>query len=126
MSNVLNVDSIENTANTVKKGELVRMTSPDLTGKDRRHLRSLGHHLNPVVQIGQRGLFETLANAVDEALETHELIKVKVMDNCPRDLQTCALWVHEATGAHIVQLIGNNMLAYRPREKDPEIRLPSS
>lgn len=124
MSNALNVNDIEQSAGSVKRGELVRQTSPELSGKDRRHLRSLGHHLHPVVQVGQRGIFDDLTTAIEQALHTHELIKIKVSDNCPRDINTVALWIHKSTDAMIIQIIGNTMLAYKPRKKNPDIKLP--
>ncbi|HET9934754.1 MAG TPA: YhbY family RNA-binding protein, partial [Polyangiaceae bacterium] len=53
--------------------------SADLSGKQRRYLRSLGHELSPVVQIGHQGLTEAVLSAIDQALETHELIKVRAL-----------------------------------------------
>ena len=49
-----------------------------LTGKQRRALRALGHHLEPVVIIGQSGVTEGIIAAVEQALKDHELIKVKI------------------------------------------------
>ena len=49
-----------------------------LDGYQRRHMRGLAHHLKPTVQVGKAGLSSALLAAVDEALETHELIKVRL------------------------------------------------
>ena len=49
-----------------------------LTGKQRRALRALGHHLEPVVLVGQNGITDGVVAAVDQALHDHELIKVKL------------------------------------------------
>ena len=93
-----------------------------LTGKQRRHLRALGHPLRPVVLVGQRGVSENLICNVHEALEAHELIKVKLHDTEEIDLIADAIC--EATGATLAQKIGSVLLLYRPRSKDPEIALP--
>ena len=54
-----------------------------LTGKQRQHLRALAHHLEPVVQIGHEGPTEAVLAQINEALEAHELIKVKIGGECP-------------------------------------------
>src|ERR1019366_9207962 len=46
----------------------------------RRHLRALGHHLQPVVHVGKEGLSAALVAAVGSALGTHELIKVRLSE----------------------------------------------
>ena len=49
-----------------------------LTASDKKQLRSIGHNLNPVVMIGDKGLSEGVMLELNRALEDHELIKVKV------------------------------------------------
>ena len=49
---------------------------PVLTGGQRKYLRGLAHGKKPLVLIGKNGLTESLFVALDEALESHELIKV--------------------------------------------------
>lgn len=103
--------------------------TPDLTGKQRRHLRALGHALDPVVQIGHQGLTEPVANAVDEALEAHELIKVKVGKNAPdTDRAAVGAEVAAAVGAALVQTVGRVIVLYRPakEKKARRIELPRS
>ena len=49
-----------------------------LTGKQRRALRAMGHHLEPVVQVGHAGITPGVVAALEQALWDHELVKVKV------------------------------------------------
>lgn len=51
-----------------------------LTGKQRKYLRGIAHSLNPVVQIGKNGLTDSILKQIDDALSTHELIKLKFID----------------------------------------------
>ncbi len=45
-----------------------------LTGKQIRHLRSLGHALKPLIQVGKGGISEQFVNQVRKTIEDHELI----------------------------------------------------
>ena len=49
-----------------------------LTTKQKQYLKGLAHHLNPVVMLGGNGLTEGVLVEIDNALNHHELIKVKV------------------------------------------------
>ncbi len=60
------------------------MTASTLTGKQRRHLRALGHHLEPVIHVGKNGSVAAV-EATHRALLDHELIKVRVGAECPED-----------------------------------------
>jgi len=51
-----------------------------LTGKQKAYLRGLAHSLSPVVHIGKNGLSKTVIAQLEDALERHELIKVKFID----------------------------------------------
>lgn len=97
---------------------------PVLTGKQRRFLRGLGHHLEPVVQVGKEGISEGLVGALDVALDTHELIKIKLGESAGSDRRALAEALAEAGGAELVQVLGRTVLVYRRRKKDPAIELP--
>ena len=56
-----------------------------LTGKQKRHLRALGHKLKPLVLIGKKEIEEALVTEVNAALDHHELIKVKLLESCMLD-----------------------------------------
>jgi RNA-binding protein len=97
---------------------------PVLNGKQRRFLRGLGHHCEPVVHVGKDGLTEGLVSALDVALDTHELIKVKLGESAGADRRSMGAAVAEAAGGELVQVLGRTVLVYRRRAKDPEIVLP--
>jgi RNA-binding protein len=95
-----------------------------LTGKQRRHLRALGHALTPVAQIGKEGVSASFVTAVDQALLDHELIKVKVGGNAEMPRHEAAALLAERTGGEIAQVLGNTILLYRAHPEKPTIALP--
>jgi RNA-binding protein len=97
-----------------------------LTGKQNRHLRSLGHHLEPVVQLGKRGLTDSVRSAVDAALEQHELVKIRIGTECPEDKDEIAAGLGPALKAEVAQVLGRTILLYRRHPKEPKIKLPKA
>jgi RNA-binding protein len=95
-----------------------------LTGKQRRHLRALGHELKPIVQIGKGGIDEGLIAALDRALADHELVKIKLGDAAGLDRQQAADELAEATHSEVAQVLGYTVLLYRADPEDPKIKLP--
>jgi RNA-binding protein len=95
-----------------------------LTGKQRRHLRGLGHALVPIVQVGKGGIDDGLVAALDQALVDHELVKVKVGESAGMDRHQAADALADRTKSQVAQVLGNTVLLYRPRPDDPAISLP--
>jgi RNA-binding protein len=95
-----------------------------LTGKQRRHLRALGHELKALVQIGKGGIDDGLVAAVDRALLDHELIKVKVGESAGLDRHAAAEALAGKTKSEVAQVLGNIVLLYRARTDEPTIVLP--
>lgn len=95
-----------------------------LTGKQRRFLRSLGHHLDAVVQIGKLGVTGPVVAAADAALAAHELIKVRCGSECPLDRDEVAAALTTAVAAELVQKLGRTLLLYRADPERPRIALP--
>ena len=89
----------------------------ELNGRQKRKLKSLAHHLNPVVQIGQKGLTEALIKAIDKALNDHELIKVKFVD-FKDEKRELAEEVSSETGSALVGMIGHIAILFR---ENPEL-----
>jgi RNA-binding protein len=90
-----------------------------LTGKQRRQLRALGHHLEPVVIVGQSGVTEGVIAAVQQALHDHELIKVKINEG-PETRQEAAQKLAEGTSAELAQLLGRTALLFKKRDEGSE------
>lgn len=96
--------------------------APTLAGAQRRHLRGLAHPLKPVVTVGEAGITQGVLAAVDAALATHELIKVRLRQ--PEDKHAAAETLAEATGAALCGVVGHTVILYRPDPETPRIELP--
>jgi len=95
-----------------------------LSTKQVKFLRSLAHHLSPLVQVGKAGVTATLLDQVDIQLESHELIKISVLESSPMSRDDVGEVIVEQSGAHLVQTIGKIVVLYRESEKQPSIVLP--
>ena len=96
-----------------------------LSGKQKRHLRGLGHPLTAIVTIGKEGLTEALVEALDVALTDHELVKVRVGGNALVDRKEAAAELARLTSAEVAQVLGNTMLIFRAHPDKPKSRLPA-
>lgn len=88
-----------------------------LSNDDKKHLRRLGHNLNPVVTVASKGLSDSVLTEIDRALNDHELIKVKLAVG---DSDTKKQVIHaicEQLSAQVVQSIGHIVLLLRKAEK---------
>jgi RNA-binding protein len=94
---------------------------PVLTGRQRKFLRGRAHTLDAVVLVGHGGVSEGVLRAVDEALTTHELIKVRLRE--PEDKHGDALRLAEGTKAVLCGLVGHTVVLYRPHPERPRIVL---
>ncbi len=75
--------------------------------------------------MGADGVTDAVVRSVDEAFNTRELLKVKVLDNAPLDIDAAANALADALpGVHVPQTIGHTIVLYRPFPEEPEIRLP--
>lgn len=95
-----------------------------LTGKQRRHLRAIGHHLQAVVLLGKGGIDAGVADAAAQALLDHELIKVKLPEDVDRDAMAEELATR--VKAEVAQVLGRTALLYKRREHNPGIKLPGA
>jgi RNA-binding protein len=93
------------------------------TSKQIRDLKALAHHLKPVIQVGKAGIGGNLLEQVELALESHELIKVSVLETSPQSRDEVATLLAEETRATCVQTIGKLVVLYRRRKKNPQIQV---
>lgn len=96
-----------------------------LTGKQRRFLRAEAHALLPVVSVGKEGITDSLIGAVNEALLSHELIKIRVLENAPVERQEVATSLPPQVKAELVGLIGRVLILYKRHPHKPKLLLPS-
>ena len=95
-----------------------------LTGKQKRHLRSLAHSLQPIFQVGKGGTNEQMIRQISEALERRELIKESILNNNLDDPKEVAEELAEGAGAELVQLIGRTIVLYKESREYKQIELP--
>ena len=101
--------------------------APDLAGSDRRHLRRLAHHLEPVVQVGAAGVTDGVVSALDRALRDHELVKLRIAHEREERREIADRLAAETRSA-LAGLVGHVAVLYRPAP-EPErrrIELPST
>lgn len=85
----------------------------NLTGKQKRFLRSKAHHLNPIFQIGKNGLNKEVIVQINEALEKRELIKVGLLQNTDEVAQDVAAFLEKEIGCDAVQVIGRVIVLFK-------------
>jgi RNA-binding protein len=91
-----------------------------MKGSAKKYLRSLAHHLKPVVIVGKNGVNAQLIGSVDLALKDHELIKVKFGEFKEAKKEISAE-IAQATKSELIGIIGNIAMFYRPHPQ-PEKR----
>ncbi len=92
-----------------------------LTGKQRSYLKSLAQKEDAVVFIGREGLTANVIKEMDNYLEAHELVKVKIQEGSELDPKETANSLLDELNAEFVQAIGRKFTLYR-RAKDKEKR----
>ena len=92
-----------------------------MTSKERAALRGLAMKLKPILNIGNQGLWEGSVDAVREALEANELLKINVLQNCLEDTGDLANRLAEATRSDVVSVMGRKIVLYKVADK-PENR----
>ena len=105
---------------TVKeKGTVILMTS-----KQRADLKGLAMNIDPIFQIGKSGLTPEVTEAVSEAFNTRELIKLAVLKNCMEDPREIAAVLGDRTHSQVVQAIGKKIVLYKENKDHKTINLP--
>jgi RNA-binding protein len=84
-----------------------------LSSKERAELRAEAHHLSALVHIGHHGLTDALRQTLDDALRTHELVKVALTKSTDVSAKEAAHQLAEQLGADVVQTIGRTCTLYR-------------
>ena len=84
----------------------------------------MAHDLKALLQIGGKGVTPAFMAELDEVLERHELVKVKVAAEDREARETMVAELVEASGSALVQRIGHVAVLYRPAKEKRQIILP--
>jgi RNA-binding protein len=91
-----------------------------LTSKERAALRAEAHHLSASVHIGQHGVTDAVLQTIDDALRTHELVKIQLSKNADTTAKEAATDLASAVHADVVQVIGKTVTLYRENPELPK------
>jgi len=97
-----------------------------MTSKQRSYLKGLAMKIEPIFQIGKGRISPELTEAVSEALEARELIKLSVLNNCLKEPKELASVLADRTHSEIVQVIGKKIVLYRESKTKKKLELPKA
>lgn len=92
--------------------------------KQRQFLRGLAHSLEPIVQIGSKGIGGGVVQQITGQLAAHELIKIRFNTESSVEPAEVAAELAQRTRSELVQKIGRTLVLYRRHDEKPKIELP--
>ena len=97
-----------------------------LSISQRSYLRSLSHHLEPVVLIGKNGVTDGTLKTINKVLNTRELIKIKFREY-KDEKQSLSHQIAESTDSDVVGMIGHTIILFRqnPDSEKQNIHFPN-
>ena len=95
-----------------------------MTSKQRSYLKGIAMTTESIFQIGKSNLTPEITNAINEAFNTRELIKITVLKNSTDDPKQMASLLAERTQSQVVQIIGKKIVLYKENKDNPQIILP--
>lgn len=97
-----------------------------MTSKQRAYLKGLAMTIDPIFQVGKQSLTPEIIEAIREAIDARELIKISVLKNCADDPFEIAQVIGERTHSQVVQVIGKKIVLYKENKKKKKIELPKA
>ncbi len=85
-----------------------------LTNAQIRRFKASAQLLEPMLKVGKAGLSEGFVATVSQALDQHELVKIKFAEFKEQKKELAPL-LAEQTGSHLVMRVGNVMVLHRPK-----------
>ena len=79
-----------------------------------RKFKAAAQLMEPMLKVGKAGLSDGFVSTVSEALDRHELVKIKFAEFKEQKKELAPL-LAEKTGSHLVMRVGNVMVLHRPR-----------
>lgn len=97
-----------------------------LTDKQARFLKAEGHHLKPVVTVGGNGLTENVVSEIDNSLNHHELMKVKMAVGDREERDAAIEEMCDKVDADFVARVGNMVILFRQDPRESKFKLPKA
>ena len=95
----------------------------ELTSKRRAYLRKKAHDLDALVRIGKEGVTDNLIQSILDAIESRELIKVKILQNCEEEKMEVLEEFSKCSEFEVVGIIGRTIILFRENKDKPAISL---
>lgn len=95
-----------------------------LTASQTRYLRGLAHGLKPVLLLGGKGVTPGVLKELEQALDDHELIKVRLSAGERTERAGEIDKLVASSHAETVQAIGRVAVLFRRNKEKPQIALP--
>lgn len=74
-------------------------------------------NLSPLIRVGKKGMNDSIIIEIEKLLKKRDLIKIKILNNCPDNIEMIIPKVIDKTDAELVQKIGNTFTIYKKRKK---------
>lgn len=84
-----------------------------INAKERAKLKSLSHDFKPVINIGKNSITDEVIRAIDEALSSRELIKIKILNNNLDDQDEILENILTSLNADFINHLGSIITIYR-------------
>lgn len=94
-----------------------------MNSKKRAFLKKKAHNLEPIVRIGKDGLNENIIKSILEAIESRELIKVKILQNCEEEKSLIYTKLMDYKDFELVGMIGRTIIIFKENKEKPSILL---
>ena len=95
----------------------------ELTSKRRAYLRKKAHDLDALVRIGKEGVTDNLIQSILDAIESRELIKVKILQNCEEEKMEKMEQLSQCKEFEVVGIIGRTIILFKENKDKPVISL---
>ena len=115
-------DFTNNNGSIINK-EIEKETKMELTSKRRAYLRKKAHDLDALVRIGKEGVTDNLIQSILDAIESRELIKVKILQNCEEEKMEIMEQLSQCKEFEVVGIIGRTIILFKENKDKPVISL---
>ncbi|MBM6689771.1 ribosome assembly RNA-binding protein YhbY [Fusobacterium mortiferum] len=95
----------------------------ELTSKRRAYLRKKAHDLDALVRIGKDGVTDNLIQSILDAIESRELLKVKILQNCEEEKMEIMEQLSQCKEFEVVGIIGRTIILFRENKDKPVVSL---